>query len=103
MNAFEMSQFNYCPIIWMFHNRALNNRINKMHERALRLVHQNKNLLSFSELLDLDNAVTILQVLVTKMFKIKNNLSPEIIKQVFNFQESCCNLRSETSQFRRET
>ena len=52
----------------MFHNRALNNRINRIHERALRLVYQNTNL-SFGELLELDNAVTVhqrnLQVLVT--------------------------------------
>ena len=54
----KVSQFNYCPLIWMFHNRALNNRINKIHEQALRLVYQNKNL-SFSELLELDNPVTI--------------------------------------------
>ena len=89
----------------MFHNRVLNNRINKIHERALRLVYQNKNL-SFSELLELDNAVTIhqrnLQVLATEIFKVKNNLSPEIMKQVFDFQEPYYNLRSETSQFRRE-
>ena len=68
MKAFVISQFNYCPLIWMFHNRALNNRINRIHERALPLVYQNKNL-SFSELLELDNSVTIhkryLQVLVT--------------------------------------
>ena len=105
MKAFVISQFNYCPLIWMFHNRALNNRINKIHERALRLVYQNKNL-SFSELLELDSAVTIhernLQVLVTEIFKVKNNLSPEIMKQVFDFQEPYYNLRSETSQFRRE-
>ena len=56
MKAFIISQFNYCPLIWMFHNRALNDRINKIHKRALRLVYQNKNL-SFSELLELDNAV----------------------------------------------
>ena len=76
MKAFIISQFNYCPLIWMFHNRALNDRINKIHKRALRLVYQNKNL-SFSELLELDNAVTIhqrnLQVLVTEIFKVKNN------------------------------
>ena len=105
MKAFVISQFNYCPLIWMFHNRALNNRINKIHERKLRLVYQNKNL-SFSELLELDSAVTIheqnLQVLVTEIFKVKNNLSPEIMKQVFDFQEPYNNLRSETSQFRRE-
>ena len=62
--------------------------------------------LSFSELQELDNAVTIhqtnLQVLVTEIFKVKNNLSPEIMKQVLDFQEPYYNLRSETSQFRRE-
>ena len=105
MNAFVISQFNYCPLIWMFHNRALNNRINKIHERALRLVYQNKNL-SFSELLELDNAVTIhqrnLQVLVTEIFKVKNNLSPEIMKQVFDLQEPYHNLCCVNSQLRRE-
>ena len=105
MKAFAISQFNYCPLIWMFLNRALNKRINKIHERALRLVYQNKNL-SFSELLELGNAVTMhqrnLQVLATEIFKVKCNLSPEIMKQVFDFQEPYNNLRSETSQLRRE-
>ena len=39
MKAFVISQFNYCPLIWMFDNRALINRINKIHERALQLVY----------------------------------------------------------------
>ena len=89
----------------MFHNRALNNRINKIHERALRLVYQNKNL-SFRELLELDNSATMhqrnLQVLATEIFKVKNNLTPKIMKQVFDFQEPYYNLLSENSQFRRE-
>ena len=94
------------PLTCMFYNRALNNRINNMDERVLRLVYQNKNL-SFSELLELDNAVTIhqrnRQVLVTEIFKVKNNLkSPEIMKQVSHFQEPDHNLGSETSQLRRE-
>ena len=29
MRAFITSQLNYCPLIWMFHNRTLNNKINK--------------------------------------------------------------------------
>ena len=68
MKAFVIPQFNDCPLIWMFHNRALNNRVNKKHKLALRPVYQNKNR-SFSELLELDSAVNIhernLQVLVT--------------------------------------
>ena len=39
MKAFVTSQFNYCPLIWMFHSRELNNRINRIHERALGLVY----------------------------------------------------------------
>ena len=35
MKAFVVSQFNYCPLLWMFHSRTLNNRINNLHERAL--------------------------------------------------------------------
>ena len=26
MNAFFKAQFNYCPVIWMFHSRSLNNK-----------------------------------------------------------------------------
>ena len=89
----------------MFYKRALNKSIDRIHERALRLVYQNKNL-SFSELLELDNVVTIhqknLQVLVTKIFKVRSYFSPEMIKQVFDSQEPYYNLRSETSRFRRE-
>ena len=38
MKAFVVSQFNYCPLLWMFHSRTLNNRINNLHERAPRIV-----------------------------------------------------------------
>ena len=58
MNAFFPSQFPYCPLIWMFHNRTLNNRINKRQERALRLV-DNDNTSSFHELLQKGNPLTI--------------------------------------------
>ena len=30
MKAFITSQFNYCPLIWMFHSKQLNNRINQI-------------------------------------------------------------------------
>ena len=32
MRTFIQSQFNYCPLTWMFHSRTLNNKINKLHE-----------------------------------------------------------------------
>ena len=36
MTSFIMSHFSYCPFVWMFHDRKSNNKINKIHERALR-------------------------------------------------------------------
>ena len=41
--SFIISQFNYCPIVWMCHGRGLNNKINNIHQRALRIVYQDKN------------------------------------------------------------
>ena len=38
MKTFIESQFGHCPLIRMFHSRILNNHINRLHERALRLV-----------------------------------------------------------------
>ena len=79
MKSFIQSQFNYCPLTWMFHNRTLNNEINKLHERPLRIVYKNDSL-TFQELLDKDNSITIhqrnLQRLATEMYKVENKTSP---------------------------
>ena len=40
-NSFIKSQFNYCPLIWMFCTRTLNSKINSIHERALRITYNN--------------------------------------------------------------
>ena len=86
MNAFITSQFGYCPLVWMFHSRKLNNRINKIHERALRIVY-NDDLSSFDELLNRDSSFTIhsrnIQALAIELYKVVNGLSPEIMNQVF--------------------
>ena len=37
------SQFSYCPLIWMFCSRKSNNFINKIRERSLRIVTNDKN------------------------------------------------------------
>ena len=86
LKAFIESQFSYCPLISMFHSRTMNNRINRLHERALTLVYNETNL-TFQELLELDNSFTIhhrnLQKLATEMYKVINNLSPTFMKNIF--------------------
>ena len=53
MNSFFTSQFSYCPLIWMFHSRIMNNEINRLHERSMRLIYGDKTL-SFEKLLEQD-------------------------------------------------
>ena len=70
MKSFMTSQFGYCPLTWMFHSRALNNKINSIHDRALRIISDSKS--TFEELLNKSNSVPIhhtsLHVLAMEMF-----------------------------------
>ena len=58
MKPFIESQFGYCPLIWMFYSRGLDNKINRIHERALRSTYNDKSS-SYGELLTEDRSVTI--------------------------------------------
>ena len=102
MKTFVISQFNYFPSVWMFHSRILNNHINSIHERALRVTYQDYKS-TFLQLLQKSNSVTIhqlnFQVLVTEIFRAKNDLSLEVMKEVFELKESSYSLRSEGNYF----
>ena len=80
MKAFATSQFEYCHLVWMFHSRGLNNRINALYERGLRITYGDR-LSSFQDLLKKDNLISIhyknIQGLKTGMFKLKNNIATE--------------------------
>ena len=84
----------------MFHNRTLNNRINKLQERALRLV-RNDNTSSFYELLQKDNSFTIhhrnIQKLALEMYRVKHRIAPKIICELFNEANVPYNLRQDVS------
>ena len=86
LNSFITAQFNYCPLIWMCHSRTLNNKINRIQGRALRIVyHDYKS--NFKELLERYHSFTIhernIQYLATEAYKVKNGLFPVIIIDVF--------------------
>ena len=86
MRAFIITQFQYCPLVWMFHSRHLNNKIYRIHERALRIAYKDYES-SFSNLLKKDDTVSIhaknLQTLMIEMFKTKKNINPPFMKEIF--------------------
>ena len=85
MKAFIESQFGYCPLVWMFHSQGINNKINRIHERPLRITYNNKSS-SFQDLLDKNNSVTIhhrnITTLAIETFKVLHGLSPSLLNEV---------------------
>ena len=75
----------------MFHTKQLNNRINNLHEKALRVTYQDRNS-SFSELLNLDKSVSIhyrnIKYLLTKIYKVKMSLSLPIMSHIFRLSKN---------------
>ena len=90
-NVFFNSQFNYCPVIWMCHSRALNNKINRLHERCLRIICNDKTY-TFKELLEKDNSVLKhyrnIQALAIEMYRVAHGMSPQIMNEIFQLREN---------------
>ena len=100
MNAFFKSQLSYCLLVWMCHSRANSSKINRLHERCLQIIYSDKQSL-FETLLEKDGSVSIhnrnLQILATRMYKIKNDLSPLIVTELFQKRnEQQCDLKNNT-------
>ena len=70
----------------MFHSRGLNNKINCIYERALRITYKDKSS-KFQELLEKDNSVSIhhrnVQKLVIEIYEILHGYSPSILNDIF--------------------
>ena len=64
----------------------MNNKINHIHERALRIVYQDYST-TFENLLKKDNSLTFhhrnIHHVATEMFKVTHNLSPPFMKEIF--------------------
>ena len=100
--TFIEAQFSYCPLVWMFVDRTVNWKINKLHERTLRLVYCDYKS-TFEELLERDNAFTVhqrnIQSLAIEMYKTKMNQNPTFMKTIFvEKRETGYNLRSKDMQ-----
>ena len=63
VNLFITSHFSHYPLVWMFHSRRIYNRIDHIHERALKMIYQDYNS-SFKEVLRKDKTKINKNVLV---------------------------------------
>ena len=103
MKSFVLGQFGYCPLLWMFHGREINRKINYIPERSLHIVSRDYNS-SFKDLLKKDNCVCIhhrnIQSLAVEPLKVKENLSNTIMSDIFPITVLNYNSRSQTDFLR---
>ena len=104
MKAFTESQFGYCPLVWMIYNQSFNNKINRIHEWALRITYNDKSS-SFQNLPEKDNSVIIhhrnIKILATETYKFLQGLSPPLMNEIFVERNNNYSLRGNTHLTRR--
>ena len=95
VKSYVTSQFNYCPLLWAYTSHSNNNKINSLHERALRLVEGNSDL-DFEELLvkyrcKSNHSYNISQ-LILLLYKCLHNLGPSYLQEIFHLNSNSYNL-----------
>ena len=88
----------------MCHSRENNKKINRIHERYLRIIYNDKRS-SFNALLEKDGSVSIhernIKILAAEMFKVSKNLAPPQMQEIFKLKDQLhYNLRYNSLFFR---
>ena len=90
-NSFILSQFSYCCPFWMFCSKILQNKINQIQKRALRIVYNKPNL-NLDKLGELDKSSTIhiknIITLLTEVYKTTRGENPIFMNKIFT-QRKC--------------
>ena len=83
----------------MFHSRRTNNKINRLHERALRIVYDD-DVSTFDQLLAMDKSFCIhhqnIHRLLIEIYKALHDVSGNSLKELFVKRVSVISLRSKS-------
>ena len=86
-----MSNFTYCDLVWHFCGKVNNGKIEKINERALRIIY-NDYTSTYKELLDISHSDTVLLVrlknLTLDVFKSVKTLNPPYLNKLFEIKDS---------------
>ena len=97
--AFFDSQFNYCPLVWMMHSRTSEQKINALHERALRFLY-NDYISSYEDILQKDFSFSVhdrnAQNLAIEIYKYLHKIPSSLFDNIFANQNCEMKLRTNT-------
>lgn len=89
-NSYISSNFNYCPIVWMFSSKANLDKMDKTNKRAMRFL-TNDHESNYEDLCKQEKQLNVyrkcIKAVAIQMFKIKNGLSPDYVNELFTRRE----------------
>ena len=89
--SFVMSNFSYCPLVWHFCGKKNNSKIEKIQERALRIVCDDYTS-TYQELISKVGTTTVLQsrinCILLEVFKSINHTNPKYIQDMIDITNS---------------
>ena len=89
INSYFYSNFNYCPVVWMFSSAKSLNKVESLQKRALRFLYDNYDS-SYESLLKLAGKSTIIvtriRSLCIEIFKTLNNINPIFMNEIFELR-----------------
>ena len=86
MNAFFKCQLSYCTLIWMFHSRHLENKINCLQERCFKRIVYTDTYSTFEGSIKFHERA--LQLLAIELFKVASCQASNVLKEIFPQNES---------------
>ena len=89
INSYIISNFNYCPLVWVFSNAQSVNEIENLQKRALRFLHDDFEA-SYKDLLSKGgvfyNEFRRSRTLCVEIYKTLNNLNPSFMNNFFKLR-----------------
>ena len=97
INSYFYSNFNYCPLVWMFSSAKSLNKVESLQKRALRFLYEDY-FSSYEELLQKAGKETMkvnrLRSLCIEIYKSINNINPTYLNEVFKLRKTSRAVRS---------
>ena len=94
--SFIMSNFNYCPVVWMFTSKSSLSKLEDIQKRALRFVLDDYESDYYGLLNKADvpgMKIMALRYLAIEVYKCMNGLNPKYLNDLFTMKKSKYDLR----------
>ena len=91
INSFIYSDFNYCPLVWHFSSCKTLRKMEDIHKRCLRIIHNDYDS-DYETLLKISETSTMqikrIKQLAIEIFKTVDNLNPDFMKNIFTSKQN---------------